>query len=268
MRIAWRTTAFPASLSALPLLPRCTAYTAASRCSASQVIIWVSAPIILYTIDRTMRNASIRSMRVVSTKLLAFPSRTLFLRLARPAGWNFLVGQYVRVCVPAISEAEYHPFTIASSTSSGEVELIIRVVESEGKGQVLRGKKNVDGTIVGGAATAAATAGHGATATASNPDAAATAGHAQGKYGTWTERVYNYFADLSRTPDIAVHVRIEGPYGSVMQGAFSLPNVVLLASGTGIVPMLSGESEQAAVHRLPHVLPIAALMNPACLSRA
>lgn len=188
-----------------------------------------------------MRNATIRTMRVTSTKLLAFPSRTLFLRLARPAGWNFLVGQYVKVCVPAISEAEYHPFTIASSTSSGEVELIIRVIESEGKGQVLRGKKNVDGTIVGGAATSAATTGHGATATASNPDAAPPA-HAQGKFGTWTERVYNYFTDLSRTPDIAVHVRIEGPYGSVMQGAFSLPNVALLASGTGIVPMLSGES--------------------------
>lgn len=208
-----------------------------------QVIIWVATPIILYTIDRSMRNASIRSMRVVSTKLLSFPSRTLFLRLARPPGWNFLVGQHVRLCVPAISEAEFHPFTIASSTSSSEVELIIRVVESDGKGQVLRGKKNVDGTIVGGAASATATA----TATGAAMGGASTHAPA-GKFGTWTERVYNYFADISRTPEIAVHVRIEGPYGSVMQGAYSLPNVALLASGTGIVPMLSGACTASSFH--------------------
>ena len=159
--------------------------------SRMQVILWTTAPIAIYSFDRFMRNADLKEVALTSFKLTTSP-RAAFLRMPMPAGFDFLVGQYVKICVPAVSSWEYHPFTIATSPRSGKIELVIRVVDGGGDGE------------------------------------------------SWTERLYAHLASLnSRGDQRDVKVVLEGPYGHVMTGVFEVPNVALIASGSGIVPMLS-----------------------------
>ena len=157
--------------------------------SRMQVILWTTAPILIYSFDRTMRNFDLKEVALTSFKLTTSP-RAALLRMPAPAGLDFLVGQYVKICVPAVSTYEYHPFTIATSPRSGKIELIVRVVDGGG--------------------------------------------------ASWTERLYAHLASLNSSGDQRdVKVILEGPYGHVMTGVFEVPNTALIASGSGIVPMLS-----------------------------
>ena len=156
-----------------------------------QVVLWVCAPIAIYSWDRYLRNVTIVTMPVTTVRLLKSP-RTLILRLARPPQWTFSAGQHVRMRIPGVSSLEWHPFTIASCPDSTQLEFIIRAIEG------------------------------------SNP-----------KQRTWTAKAFELFEALAAARVRDVLVDVEGPYGSVMENAFALPNVALFASGTGIVPMLS-----------------------------
>jgi FAD-binding domain len=199
--------------------------------SRMQIVLWVAGPLVIYFVDRFMRNATIRSARVTSVKLLApekgspnvngSANRTLFLRLARPAGFTFTLGQYVRINIPEVSVEEYHPFTIGSASSAEQLELIISVVPS--KEGLLNGKKTADSDGL------VPTAGG-----VQEPNCLPGKGP-----GTWTERAFAYFEALSRNPEAVTYVKLEGPYGSILQSAFGLPNLALFASGSGIVPMLA-----------------------------
>jgi hypothetical protein len=153
----------------------------------SQNFLWFAVPLVIYIIDRCMlRPLTTRTTRVLNASVLHDP-KVVILNVARPPGWKYQCGQWVKLNFPALkSPLQWHAFSIASSPQDSEtLEFIIRVIP-----------------------------------------------------GGWTERLHEYIDSLRGTDNELV-VKIQGPYGSVLQGAFHLPNAVFITTGTGVVPVLS-----------------------------
>ncbi|XP_037316496.2 NADPH oxidase 1 [Pungitius pungitius] len=74
---------------------------------------WVIGPMILYIFERVLR--FIRYMQAVTyRKIVLHPSKVLELQLMKN-GFKMEVGQYVFLNCPAISQLEWHPFTMTSA---------------------------------------------------------------------------------------------------------------------------------------------------------
>uniref|UniRef100_A0A8C2WLY8 NADPH oxidase 1 n=1 Tax=Cyclopterus lumpus TaxID=8103 RepID=A0A8C2WLY8_CYCLU len=74
---------------------------------------WVIGPMILYLFERLLR--FIRYMQAVTyRKIVMHPSKVLELQLMKN-GFKMEVGQYVFLNCPAISQLEWHPFTMTSA---------------------------------------------------------------------------------------------------------------------------------------------------------
>ncbi|XP_068439608.1 NADPH oxidase 1 [Clinocottus analis] len=74
---------------------------------------WVIGPMILYLCERLLR--FIRYMQAVKyRKIVMHPSKVLELQLMKN-GFKMEVGQYVFLNCPAISQLEWHPFTMTSA---------------------------------------------------------------------------------------------------------------------------------------------------------
>jgi predicted ferric reductase len=77
---------------------------------------WVIGPFSLIIFERLFEYFKIffkNKSNILSYKYLE--SGIVELTLSKPVGFNFLPGQYCRICVDEISKLEYHPFTISSS---------------------------------------------------------------------------------------------------------------------------------------------------------
>ena len=99
----------------------------------------LAAPIVVYGLELSARWWQARGppARVLSYALL--PGNAVELRIARPPGFSFLAGQYVWLCVPALSSTAYHPFCISSPPEASEVlTLHIRVASPGGWTAALR----------------------------------------------------------------------------------------------------------------------------------
>ncbi|KAM9356934.1 NADPH oxidase 1 [Symphorus nematophorus] len=78
-----------------------------------QTWMWVIGPMVLYVCERLLR--FIRYMqRVQYRKIVMRPSKVLELQLVKN-GFKMEVGQYVFINCPAISQLEWHPFTMTSA---------------------------------------------------------------------------------------------------------------------------------------------------------
>uniref|UniRef100_A0A8C4GMG2 NADPH oxidase 1 n=1 Tax=Dicentrarchus labrax TaxID=13489 RepID=A0A8C4GMG2_DICLA len=78
-----------------------------------QTWMWVIGPMILYLCERLLR--FIRYMQAVRyRKIVMRPSKVLELQLVKN-GFKMEVGQYVFLNCPAISQLEWHPFTMTSA---------------------------------------------------------------------------------------------------------------------------------------------------------
>ncbi|XP_056294934.1 NADPH oxidase 1 [Pseudoliparis swirei] len=74
---------------------------------------WVISPMILYLCERVLR--FIRYMQAVTyRKIVMHPSKVLELQLMKN-GFKMDVGQYIFLNCPAISQLEWHPFTMTSA---------------------------------------------------------------------------------------------------------------------------------------------------------
>ncbi|XP_054453069.1 NADPH oxidase 1 [Anoplopoma fimbria] len=74
---------------------------------------WVIGPMVLYIFERLLR--FIRYMQAVTyRKIVMHPSKVLELQLMKD-GFKMEVGQYVFLNCPAISQLEWHPFTMTSA---------------------------------------------------------------------------------------------------------------------------------------------------------
>ncbi|KAF1384914.1 hypothetical protein PFLUV_G00125130 [Perca fluviatilis] len=85
---------------------------------------WVIGPMILYVCERVLR--FIRYMqRVQYRKIVMHPSKVLELQLVKD-GFKMEVGQYVFLNCPAISQLEWHPFTMTSAPEEDFFSVHIR----------------------------------------------------------------------------------------------------------------------------------------------
>ncbi|KAM3866779.1 NADPH oxidase 1 [Diretmus argenteus] len=89
-----------------------------------QTWMWVIAPMILYVFERLLR--FIRYMQAVRyRKIVIRPSKVLELQLVKN-GFKMDVGQYVFLNCPAISQLEWHPFTMTSAPEEDFFSVHIR----------------------------------------------------------------------------------------------------------------------------------------------
>ncbi|XP_070769013.1 NADPH oxidase 1 isoform X3 [Enoplosus armatus] len=89
-----------------------------------QTWMWVIGPMVLYLCERLLR--FIRYMqRVQYRKIVMRPSKVLELQLVKN-GFKMEVGQYVFLNCPAISQLEWHPFTMTSAPEEDFFSVHIR----------------------------------------------------------------------------------------------------------------------------------------------
>uniref|UniRef100_A0A8D3DLG4 NADPH oxidase 1 n=1 Tax=Scophthalmus maximus TaxID=52904 RepID=A0A8D3DLG4_SCOMX len=89
-----------------------------------QTWMWVIGPMVLYLCERLLR--FIRYMqRVTYRKIVMRPSKVLELQLVK-SGFKMEVGQYVFLNCPAISQLEWHPFTMTSAPEEDFFSVHIR----------------------------------------------------------------------------------------------------------------------------------------------
>lgn len=89
-----------------------------------QTWMWVIGPMILYLCERVLR--FIRYMQTVKyRKIVMRPSKVLELQLVK-SGFKMEVGQYVFLNCPAISQLEWHPFTMTSAPEEDFFSVHIR----------------------------------------------------------------------------------------------------------------------------------------------
>ncbi|TRY56898.1 hypothetical protein DNTS_031024 [Danionella cerebrum] len=91
-----------------------------------QTWMYVIGPMIIYLCERVLR--FIRYMQPVTyRKIVIRPSKVLELQLVKP-GFKMEVGQYVFLNCPAISQLEWHPFTLTSAPEEDFFSVHIRSV--------------------------------------------------------------------------------------------------------------------------------------------
>uniref|UniRef100_UPI0037E86F97 NADPH oxidase 1 n=1 Tax=Semicossyphus pulcher TaxID=241346 RepID=UPI0037E86F97 len=89
-----------------------------------QTWMWVIGPMILYLCERLLR--FVRYMQTVRyRKIVMRPSKVLELQLVKN-GFKMEVGQYVFLNCPAISQLEWHPFTMTSAPEEDFFSIHIR----------------------------------------------------------------------------------------------------------------------------------------------
>uniref|UniRef100_A0A8C8FVH3 FAD-binding FR-type domain-containing protein n=1 Tax=Oncorhynchus tshawytscha TaxID=74940 RepID=A0A8C8FVH3_ONCTS len=91
-----------------------------------QTWMWVIGPMVLYVCERLLR--FIRYIQAVKyRKIVIRPSKVLELQLVKN-GFKMDVGQYVFLNCPAISQLEWHPFTMTSAPEEDFFSVHIRSV--------------------------------------------------------------------------------------------------------------------------------------------
>uniref|UniRef100_A0A667ZMJ7 NADPH oxidase 1 n=1 Tax=Myripristis murdjan TaxID=586833 RepID=A0A667ZMJ7_9TELE len=89
-----------------------------------QTWMWVIGPMILYVFERLLRFIRY-TQKVTYRKIVIRPSKVLELQLVK-SGFKMEVGQYVFLNCPAISQLEWHPFTMTSAPEEDFFSVHIR----------------------------------------------------------------------------------------------------------------------------------------------
>ncbi|KAM4795463.1 NADPH oxidase 2 [Rhinophrynus dorsalis] len=87
---------------------------------------WVVAPMVLYVFERLVRFWR-SQQKVVITKVVTHPFKTIELQMKKK-GFKMEVGQYIFVQCPAVSNLEWHPFTLTSAPEEDFFSIHIRIV--------------------------------------------------------------------------------------------------------------------------------------------
>ncbi|XP_060783509.1 cytochrome b-245 heavy chain-like [Neoarius graeffei] len=91
-----------------------------------QTWMWVIGPMVIYLCERLLR--FIRYIQTVKyKKIVIHPSKVLELQLVK-SGFKMDVGQYIFLNCPAISQLEWHPFTMTSAPEEDFFTVHIRSV--------------------------------------------------------------------------------------------------------------------------------------------
>ncbi|KAG6771966.1 hypothetical protein POTOM_023361 [Populus tomentosa] len=90
--------------------------------------MYISAPLLLYMVERNVRTRRSEHYSVKLLKLSVLPGNVLSLILSKPQGFKYKSGQYIFLQCPAISSFEWHPFSITSAPGDDHLSVHIRVV--------------------------------------------------------------------------------------------------------------------------------------------
>ena len=87
--------------------------------------MWLLLPAALYFLDALYRAIfKTRSVKVLATQALS--DGVTLVRFAKPRRFSFYPGDYLRLCIPAISSQEWHPFTISASPEADYFDVHVR----------------------------------------------------------------------------------------------------------------------------------------------
>jgi predicted ferric reductase/Ca2+-binding EF-hand superfamily protein len=87
--------------------------------------MWLPLPAVLYALDWIFRSI-FRTRRVKVLAIRALSDGVTLVRFAKPARFSFYPGDYLYLCVPAISRWQWHPFTISASPEADYFEVHVR----------------------------------------------------------------------------------------------------------------------------------------------
>ena len=110
----------------------------------SQALQWFVVSFVYYICDRLSMHLNYKYATKISKALLSYDNdkmssnkkrlyenAVIRLVLEKPLRFDFIPGQYAYLRIPVIDKRNWHPFSIASSTKSDEVEFIIAVCGDE-----------------------------------------------------------------------------------------------------------------------------------------
>ncbi|OSX70888.1 hypothetical protein BU14_0641s0001 [Porphyra umbilicalis] len=173
---------------------------------------YVGPAVLVYLADKAFRHH--RTVRATVTvrpgNVGAVPGARGALRLRLPRLFPYTAGQYARICVPAISRTQWHPFTIASAPH--EADMTFYIAES-GDWTAALGRLLKGGGGDGGDGRDGGDGGDG-----DGRNAADDGGEAGGR---------------------GVDVRVRGPYGAPAQHWGQFEQIILIGGGVGATPFVA-----------------------------
>jgi len=87
--------------------------------------MWLLLPATLYFLDALYRSVfKTRSVKIMAMQALS--DGVTLVRFAKPRRFRFYPGDYLRLCIPAISSQEWHPFTISASPEADYFDVHVR----------------------------------------------------------------------------------------------------------------------------------------------
>lgn len=95
-------------------------------CAGSTTLYWIGPPTALYLLDVAISTVACLRFSYVS-KVIQHPSQVIEVQMRKPS-LVFAPGQFVRLCLPAISPLQWHPFTLTSAPEEDHLSVHIRVV--------------------------------------------------------------------------------------------------------------------------------------------
>ncbi len=107
-----------------------------SQGGRSQAFKWFSSSILLYVCDRAAMYMTQRYTTTIQlSQSYAIDSgnneRSVLLKAPRPSLFQFSPGQYVYLKIPSIDKYRWHPFSIASSPESDDLQFYIKVYDDK-----------------------------------------------------------------------------------------------------------------------------------------
>ncbi|KAL9688089.1 hypothetical protein QQ045_032502 [Rhodiola kirilowii] len=90
--------------------------------------MYISAPLLLYTAERSLRTCRSEYFSVKTMKVLVLPGNVLRLVMSKPQGFKYESGQYIFLQCAAISPFEWHPFSLTSAPGDNYLSVHIRMV--------------------------------------------------------------------------------------------------------------------------------------------
>ncbi|XP_047739665.1 LOW QUALITY PROTEIN: dual oxidase 2 [Hyalella azteca] len=84
-------------------------------------------PAILFTLDKLV-STSVNTVKIDVIEAQHLPSNVTLLKIRRPPNFSYQAGQWIRIASLAISEQEYHPFTLSSAPHEEHLTLHVRAV--------------------------------------------------------------------------------------------------------------------------------------------
>lgn len=87
--------------------------------------MWLPLPAAVFALDSLFRYF-FRTRRVKVLAMQALSDGVTLVRFAKPKHFSFYPGDYLRLCMPAISRWQWHPFTISASPEAGYFDVHVR----------------------------------------------------------------------------------------------------------------------------------------------